>query len=264
MVKTLTGLCRSRSSTPHENGERGTPNVSPPCRTGLVLSTNDTPTCEPADSGCSDIEPDPSRGENQEEQMGEKEVEADDKEPAGGSEKENTPVVLSTKKQSQSPTGDKLQVQRRKRGRFSSPLPSDEETETGDESDISSYRPSRAHHTSNARPTSSRSTSLERDTSDSGKMAFPGGRSRTVVIYEQQSWQGEIIKEKNMKQGRGRPRKQYLIEWKPSWVDGGRLTAPGLVECWKVKKASKRRFGSWGWSWDRRWDGGGFAAWMLS
>lgn len=72
-------------------------------------------------------------------------------------------------------------MQRRiKRGRFSSLLSSDEETETGDESDISSYTPSRPHHTSNAQPTSSHSTGLEADTSDDGEREFTGGRSRTV------------------------------------------------------------------------------------
>ena len=60
-----------------------------------------------------------------------------------------------------------------------------------------------------------------------------------AVIYEQQSWEGEIVGEKDVKQGRGRPRKQYLVRWKPSWVDGGRLTAPGLMQNWREKRASR-------------------------
>lgn len=60
-----------------------------------------------------------------------------------------------------------------------------------------------------------------------------------VLQLPQQSWEGEIIKERDTKHGRGRPRKQYLVRWKPSWVDGARLTAPELLQNWKEKKASK-------------------------
>lgn len=68
-----------------------------------------------------------------------------------------------------------------------------------------------------------------------------------AVVYEQQSWEGKIVDEREVKQGqgrgRGRPRKQYFIRWKPSWVDGGRLTAPELLQSWrKTKVSSKRRF----------------------
>ncbi len=52
-----------------------------------------------------------------------------------------------------------------------------------------------------------------------------------MIVYEQQSWEGEIIDERDMKQGRGRPRKQH-VRWKPSWVDGGPLTAP---QNWRKK-----------------------------
>ena len=57
-----------------------------------------------------------------------------------------------------------------------------------------------------------------------------------VVVFEQQRWKGRIIGEKHIKQGRGRPRKQYFIDWEPSWVDSGRLAAPGLIEEWEGKK----------------------------
>ena len=76
---------------------------------------------------------------------------------------------------------------------------------------------------------------------------FAGGQpdrhlaSRTAVVYEQQSWEGEIIDERDIKQERGRPRKEYLVGWKPSWMPISRLTAPGLVQSWKAKKATKRR-----------------------
>ena len=120
-----------------------------------------------------------------------------------------------------------------KHRRFSSPLSSDEETEMGDESDISSYKP---HHILDSRPNPSHSTNLEGDTNDDGRGELPYGRSdpglraRMAVIYERQSWEGEIIDEKDVKQGRGRPRKQYLVRWKSSWVDGARLTAPELLQ----------------------------------
>ena len=126
----------------------------------------------------------------------------DEEEPDGDSEKDNSPVLRSTKKRSLSTAEDKPHVQRHiKHGRFSSPLSSDEETETGGESEISSYTPWVPYRASNTRPVSSRSTGLEEDISDDGKTEFTRGRSQTTVIYEQQSWQGEIIREKNVKQG---------------------------------------------------------------
>ncbi len=116
-----------------------------------------------------------------------------------------------------------------------------------DESDISSYTPSKPQHVSIPRPTPSRSTGLEADTSDDGTMGLAGGRSdqrlpsRMAVIYQQQSWEGKIVDERGAKQGRGRPRKQYLVRWKPSWVDGGRLTAPELLQNWRETKVSSNR-----------------------
>jgi len=59
--------------------------------------------------------------------------------------------------------------------------------------------------------------------------------NNNTVIYEQQIWEGEILNEREVKQGRGRPRKQYLIQWEPSWVEAGRLTAPELLRKWKLK-----------------------------
>ena len=112
-----------------------------------------------------------------------------------------------------------------------------------DKSDISRYTPSRPHQPSNPRPTSSHSTGFKGDTSNAGMMKLAGGRPQMAAIYEQQIWEGDIIDERGIKQGRGRgrPRKQYLVQWKSLWVDGGRLTAPGLMESWMEKKASKRR-----------------------
>ena len=190
-----------------------------------------------SDGGRREIEPGPSAdNDNKEYQWDSKEAEAKDEEEGFGSngEQETTPLLYSTRKRSLSTAGEKSHARRRiKCCRFSSPLSSDEETETGAESDSSSYTPSKPHH-------SSRPTGLE-DTSDTGKIGFAGGQCRTAVIYKQQSWKGEIIKERNEKQGRGRPRKQHLTRWNPSWVDGAHLTAPELLQNWKEEKALKGR-----------------------
>jgi len=37
---------------------------------------------------------------------------------------------------------------------------------------------------------------------NNGGVDRAGGRSRMAIIYEQQSWEGEIVKERDMKQGR--------------------------------------------------------------
>ncbi len=93
-------------------------------------------------------------------------------------------------------------MQRRiERGRFSLPTFSDKGTEIGDALDNSSYT---SYHAPTPRLTS---TGPEGGTSNNRKMEIAGGRSRMAVIYEQQSWEGEIINEQDMKQGRGRPRK---------------------------------------------------------
>lgn len=153
----------------------------------------------------------------------------------------DTPLLLrSVKKRPLSSVKEERRVKRRvKRHRFSSPLSSDEDTATGDESDISSYTSSRFHRPSKSQPTSSDSIGFEGDTCDGSKMKAVGERSCMAVIYEQQSWEGEIVDERDMKEGLGRPRKQYYVQWKLFWVDGGRLTALGLVENWREKKASR-------------------------
>lgn len=108
---------------------------------------------------------------------------SEEAEPEDDGVLKNMPFLRSTKKRSLPTVDGKPQVQRHiKRGRYSSPL-SHGETETGDESDISSYTPLRPHHTSSAQLSSSHSTGLEEDTSDG--MEFTGAQSRAVVIYEQ-------------------------------------------------------------------------------
>ncbi len=163
---------------------------------------------------------------------------ADEEEGSGIDSEWNTPSRLHPpKKRSLCRASKKPCIKRR---RFSTRPSSDEEPETGDESDYSRCIPSQTHHISNPQLPSCL-TSLRSDTSDDRAMDLAGGRSRMAVIYEQQSWEGEIVQERHVKQGRGRPRKQYLIQWKQSWVDGGRLTAPELLQSWREKKASKNR-----------------------
>ena len=132
-----------------------------------------------------------------------------------------------------------------KRRHFSSRLSSDEQTETGDESDISSYTPIKPHHRLNL-SSSFHSTDFDEDASDDAmkcKDEQPNELliSRTAVVYEQQRWEGKIVDERDAKQGRGRPRKEYRVHWEDSWINSARLTAPGLIQDWREKKAAKLR-----------------------
>ncbi|KAI4157880.1 MAG: hypothetical protein LQ342_007947 [Letrouitia transgressa] len=153
------------------------------------------------------------------------------------SHKKNTPRPIRKRR----PTAvEKASLQRAtKRHRFSSPLISDETEETEDDSDVSIYAPTKPYRT-----ISPRSTGLWGGISDhkelkiSSQSKWPRA-SQTAVIYEQQGWEGEIVDERDVKQGPGRPRKQYLVRWKPSWVDGGRLTMSEVVQNWRKKKASR-------------------------
>ena len=223
-----------------------------PSQTSLPLPTtfsfrpHDEVTCESSSGGCRDIESARSAGEDKGDEWRDKEAEAGDGEGSDREgDKNKTPLLSSTKKRGRSTAGERPQSQRRtRRRRFSLPPPSDDETESEGESVISRYTPSKPYHISIPRPTSSRLSRPEGGVSN-GKMKLAGSRSnrrpipKTTVIYERQSWAGEIIDEREVKQGRGRTRKQYLIQWEPSWVDASRLTAPELLQNWRGKKASK-------------------------
>lgn len=164
----------------------------------------------------------------------------------GSHERKETPLLRSKNKRPLSSAPIKSCVKRRnKHHRFSSPLPYDEETEeTGNESDISDYVPNNSYNTVNTPAPSRRSAGIADGMSDTEKLELGGQiewspTSPTNIVYEQQKWEGKIIAEKAKRQRRGRPRKQYLVRWKSSWVDGSRLAAPGLVERWKEEKASR-------------------------
>lgn len=161
-------------------------------------------------------------------------------EETGRDNDENSPSLLHPTKKRGRPAACEKSFRRRgmRRHRFSSPFSSDLEIETNEDSDYSNYTPSKAHNILKPRLASSRSIDLEKDTNDD-KIEFADERSRMTVIFEQQSWEGEIIDERDSKQGRGRPRKQYLVRWKSSWVDGGRLIAPTLMQNWRKERVSK-------------------------
>lgn len=114
---------------------------------------------------------------------------ADNKEgePNGYNIKKQTPLPRYTKKRPLSTAGRKSQVKRRiERGRFSLRLSSDEETETGNKSDSSTYIPSIPRPITIPRPILSYLSGLAGNISDNSIAGFVGGRSRTAVIYEQQ------------------------------------------------------------------------------
>lgn len=150
-------------------------------------------------------------------------------------------MLRPTKKRCYSVGGKKLPVKRRvKRRRFSLPLSSDEDIETGTEPDISSYAPAKIYCTSNLQSSSSPlSVGREREPKPDDVLEGAIGKSkrrplsRTAVVYKQQFWEGEILQERDVKQERGRPRKQYLARWEQSWVDAASLTAPELLRDWR-------------------------------
>lgn len=206
--------------------------------------THDKSTSQSSDRGVKNIKPDHSAGQN-------KRVQQDDKGKGFNKDcdRKNASSINPAKKRCRPVTGKKPSLKRCITHRhFSSPLLSDEETETEDESNISSYASIKSQHLSLSSPTPSHLTGFEGDTSDDDTMDFADEQSdrrrssQMAVVYKQQSWEEEIVDERKAKQGRERPRKQYLIWWKPSWVDGGRLTAPELLQSWrKTKVSSKRR-----------------------
>ena len=134
-------------------------NTPPPYLSDLS-STPAQPACESQHSDRIDPGPDSSAGEDREDpgdpkekEAGEEEDEGEETEDVGERDESQTPPLYSTKRRPLSPAKEKSCVRRRtKRRRFSSPFSLDEETEMGDESDISSYKP---HHVLDSRPTPS-------------------------------------------------------------------------------------------------------------
>jgi hypothetical protein len=72
-------------------------------------------------------------------------------------------------------------------------------------------------------------------TSDSEGSVFSPLKRSTAVVYERQRWIGRIIKERGVRQWRGKPRKQYLVQWELSWVDASQLTESQLLANWSTQ-----------------------------
>ena len=222
--------------------------TAPPRRNSCVSSTACTQIHESIVEGRHDSGNDPSSGDKSV-SWDDKAAEAGDEGELQGDDNQKSTSLPFTEKRRRSAVGKKLPSKRVKRRRFSSPISSSEETETGAESDTSSDAPANLCRTSNLSPTSSplstrRGRELNPDDALKGANERSKRRSlsRTAVVYKQQCWEGEILQERDIKQERGRPRKQYLVRWKESWVDGARFTAPELLQNWREKKApSKRR-----------------------
>lgn len=238
----------SRSSTLHRKNEFLTPQATTPRHHSCSSSTACPQIHESIYEGRHSIENDPSTSGDKRNQWDDKAAEADN-EGRGLQEgnNEKSALLRPTKKRCRSAARKKLPLERHvKRHRYSSPLSCDEETETEPESDTSSYA-SELCRTSNLRPPSSSSLSIGREREPSADDALEGANrrskrlSRTAVVYEQQCWEGEIMQERDVRQERGRPRKQYLVRWKDSWVDGARLAAPELLRNWRETKMSSKR-----------------------
>jgi len=188
---------------------------TPRYRNGLFPLTPGKKLCNSNRGVSKDPEPGSSVVKGKKGRWDDKEAEADNVEEEEEEEREGlnvdsdinkTPLRRSTKKRFQSIVGRRAPLERRiKRRRFSSPLSSDEKTETGDESDISTYAPSKPHHVSTRRPTASHLTGLKEDTGNDSTMEMVseqpnrGSTSRMAVIYEQQCWEGEVIEERHVK-----------------------------------------------------------------
>lgn len=175
----------------------------------------------------------PSANEKKKNERDDEETNAKDEESESDADKYKTPLPRSKKKPSLPFVEGKLRVKRRiKRRRFSSRLSSDEQIETGDEFNISSYTSVKLHHRWNL--SSFQSTDFDEDASDDAMKCKDEHSNESLIsrtaVYEQQRWEGKIIDGRDAKQGRGRPRKKYRVRWEDSWTDGARLTASGLMQ----------------------------------
>ncbi len=251
------GHLPSKSFALHQEDKFSTPQATTPGCHSCLSSVASPRIHESIDEGRHDIENDPSTSGDERDQWDDKAVEADNE---GGGPRgvnyEKSALLRPTKKRGRSATGTKLPLERRaKRRRLASPLSSDEEAETEPESDTSSYAPELCR-TSTLRPSSSSSSSssssplsIGRQREPSADDALEGANrrskrrplSRTAVVYQRQCWEGVIVQEREVKQGRGRPLKQYLVKWKKSWVYGASLKAPELLQNWRATKVSSKR-----------------------
>lgn len=172
---------------------------------------------ESIDEGHLDIKKDHSTSEDKGAQWDDKAAQADNNgEGLKGDNDEKSALLHPIKKRCRSAVEKKLPLKRCVKRRFSSPLSSDDGTETGPESDTGSYVPAKPCRTSNRQSFSSPlSTGRERKPNSVDALESANGRlkrrpfSRTTVVDEQQCLKEEIVQRRDVRQGRGRPRKQY-------------------------------------------------------
>lgn len=124
--------------------------------------------------------------------------------------------MCPTQKRCRSAAGKKLSLKRRVKRRFSPPPSSDDGNQTGPESDTSSNAPTRPCCTSNLRPSySPLSLGCMREPNPDAPLKSTNGRSNRrrlsqTAVYEQQCQKEEIPHPRDLRRGRGRPRKSYL------------------------------------------------------
>ena len=166
-------------------GKRGshTMRISP-CDNSGLSSANDTPICEPTDEVHPATKPNKDWWDSNEAEQHKEDDEIDRE------TRENSLHLLRPTNKRYRPSARERSFRRRgtKRHRFSSPISSNLGTDTGEESDYSIYRPSKAHDVSRPRPASSYPINPNGNASEDRKMEDVGERSRMAVIYEQQSW----------------------------------------------------------------------------
>ncbi len=104
-----------------------------------------------------------------------------------------------------------------------------------DNDTVNNCTPTRHQSKQNRRPVHFPSKSSEQDASEESAIEFADTSllGTSVVVYER-GREGQIVKERSVRQGRGRPRKEYQVKWK-SWVKSS-----NLLRDWK-DKAHKHR-----------------------
>lgn len=104
-----------------------------------------------------------------------------------------------------------------------------------DDDNVNSNTPTRRRSKPNPRPVLFSSKSPE---NSAVKFADRPILKTSVVVYER-GRKGRIVKERSVRQGLGRPRKQYQVRWK-SWVESSSLTTSSLLRDWKNKAHNPR------------------------
>jgi len=172
---------------------------------------------ESIDKGHLDIKKDHFTSEDKEAQWDDKAAQADNnKEKLKRDNDEKSALLHPIKKRCRSAVEKKLPLKRCVKCHFLSPLSSDDGTETGPESDTGSYVPAKPCRTSNRQSFFSfLLTGCERKPNSVDALESVNGRlkwhpfSQTTVVNKQQCLKEEIMQQRDVRQGCGRPQKQY-------------------------------------------------------